>query len=67
MGDPTTDPRVNFELEASLESERRHLEMMAATLAAGMATTPDLYNPVEKSIAECSTRIAREIQDEVRR
>lgn len=53
------------------EVERRHLEMMAATIAAGLYGKNPEVNPgwvdVTTPVEDEALRLAREIQEEVRR
>ena len=53
------------------EAERRHLEMMAATIAAGLWGRNPEVNPGwvdrDTSVDAEAVRLAREIQEEVRR
>lgn len=53
------------------ETERRHLEMMAATIAAGLATDRSTrylhYEDWRSALVEDAATIARAIQKEVRK
>lgn len=66
---PTTNPALNLELAASRESARRHLELLAATIAAGFAASRHHFD-VQGSPKQCGVlglEAARAIQAEVRR